>query len=120
MLPSEISCCISELMYELRLPVYFTGYHYLKSAIIDAVLCPDRIPDISSQLLKNVADEFHTDKRHVERAVSKAVSHINSECGTRYITNKILGYETDAYGSAISVKELIALIADQLRIRYQS
>lgn len=115
---AELSAKIRELLYDLKLPSHFTGYNFLKRAIMKTVLCDNKLPDISSHLIAEVAYEFSVDKRHAERAITKAVAFINSECGNEYIMYTILGYEILSDKVYISVKELIALTADQLRIKY--
>lgn len=115
---TELSRLISELFHKLKLPAHFTGYHYLKSAILHTTLRDAKLPDISSRLYLKIAEEFDTNMRHVERAIARAVTHMNNACGKEYILRTILGYEVDASNYTLSVKELIALVSDQLRIQY--
>ena len=114
----ELAAKIDELLYDLNLPSHFVGYYYLKSAILQTVLCKKKLPDISYGLFAKIAKDFNVDKRHVERAITKAVSYIESLSCRKGITQTILGYEIRTPNSPISAKELIALIADQLRIQY--
>lgn len=115
---TELSRLISELFHKLKLPAHFTGYHYLKSAILHTTLRDAKLPDISSRLYLKIAEEFDTNMRHVERAIARAVTHMNNACGKEYILRTILGYEVDAANYTLNVKELIALVSDQLRIQY--
>lgn len=115
---TELSRILSELFHKLKLPAHFTGYHYLKSAILHTTLRESRLPDISSRLYLKIAEEFDTNTRHIERAISRAVTHMNNACGKEYILRTILGYEVDASNYTLSVRELIALVSDQLRLQY--
>ena len=117
---NELSQTVSRLFHELKLPVHFPGYHYLKSAIIMTVLRESKLPDISSRLYQKVAEEFGTNQRHVERAILKAVKHINTSSCKDYIIRTILNYDVDSDNYTLNAKELIALIADQLRLSYTS
>lgn len=115
---TELSRILSELFHKLKLPAHFAGYHYLKSAVIHTTLSKSKLPDISSRLYAKLAEEFDTNVRHIERAIARAVTHVNNACGKEYILRTILGYDVDASNYTICVKELIALISDQLRIQY--
>ena len=89
---------------------------YISLVII--TLSKSKLPDLSSRLYSKLAEEFDTNVRHIERAIARAVTHINNACGKEYILRTILGYDVDASNYTLCVKELIALISDQLRIQY--
>lgn len=76
------------------------------------------IQNISPRLYLKIAEEYDTNQRHIERAIFRAVTHMNNACGKEHILRTILGYEVDASNYTLSAKELIALISDQLRIQY--
>lgn len=114
----ELLRSISELLHKLKLPAHFTGYHYMKSAILHTTLSPNRLPDISVRLYSKIAEEFETNARHIERAIIRAVAHINHSNSKEQILRTILGYDVDSSNYTLSAKELIALISDQLQIKY--
>ena len=109
-----------EILHQLKLPVHFSGYHYMKAAIINTALRETKLPEFSCKMCERIAKEFNTNPRHVERAITKAVRHVNSVCPKDYIFDTILGYSINGYNYSLNAKELIALIADQLRLRYIS
>ena len=115
---TELSRLLSELFHKLKLPAHFTRYHYLKSAVLITALSKNKLPDISPRLYLKIAEEYDTNQRHIERAIFRAVTHMNNACGKEHILRTILGYEVDASNYTLSAKELIALISDQLRIQY--
>ena len=107
-----------EILHKLNLPVHFTGYYYLRSAFIHIATRETKLPDVSCKLYVKIAEEFEATPRHVERAICKAVNHINSVCQKEYIFHTILGYSVNTANYDLNAKELIALIADQLRLNY--
>lgn len=117
-LRTELSLFLSKLLHNLKLPAHLPGYHYIKSAIIIIVLSEEKLPDLSFRLYEKIAQEFNTNKRHVERAIARAVKEINTLCDKEYILRTVLEYDVDPNNYNLNAKELIALIADQLRIKY--
>lgn len=109
-----------EILHSLKLPVHYSAYYYLRSALIRTATRETKLPDVSCKLYAKIAEEFETTPRHVERAICKAVNHINSVCTKEYIFNTILGYSVNTSNYTLNAKELIALIADQLRLNYVS
>jgi len=109
-----------EILHKLMLPVHCSGYYYLRNALIRTALRETKLPDVSCKLYDKIAEEFETNSRHVERAICKAVKHITSVCPKEYILYTILGYNVNASNYVLNAKELIALIADQLRLNYIS
>lgn len=109
-----------EILHQLKLPVHFSGYYYMKAAIINTALRETKLPEISCKMYERIANEFNTNPRHVERAITKAARHVNSVCPKDYILDTILGYSVNGYNYSLNAKELIALIADQLRLKYIS
>ncbi len=111
---------VDELLHKLKLPVHFSGYYFLKSAIIHIAKRETKLPDVSCRLYEKVAKEYNSNSRQVERAILKSVNYINEICTKDYILNTILGYSVDAANYSLNAKELIALIADQLRLNYSN
>lgn len=107
---------VDELLHKFKLPVHFNGYYFLKSAIIHIAKRESKLPDVSCKLYEKVAADFNFNPRQVERAISKSVNYINEVCSKDYILNAILGYSVDTDNYSLNAKELIALIADQLRL----
>ncbi len=117
-LDSKITKDISRLLLQLKLPVHYPGYHYLKSCIYNSVVRKNRLPDSVGLMYEKVAIEFNINKKAVERSIFNAVTHIKNMSNKEYIIDTILNYEIDANNYELNTKELVALIADQLRIRY--
>ena len=109
-----------EILHNLKLPVHYTGYYFFRSALILTATRETKLPDVSCKLYAKIAEEFETTPRQVERAICKAVNHINSVCQKEYIFRTILGYSVNTSNYTLNAKELIALIADQLRLNYIS
>lgn len=109
-----------EILHKLMLPVHCSGYYYLKSAITRTAMRNTKLPDISCRLYSKIAEEFETNPRHVERAICKAVKRITTMCQKEYILYTILEYSINPLNYELNAKELIALIADQLRLNYIS
>ena len=108
---------IDEILHKFKLPVHFNGYYFLKSAVLNTAMRETKLPDISCRLYEKIAKEFNTNTRQIERAILKSVNYINKNCTKDYILNIILGYSVDSLNYSLNAKELIALIADQLRLK---
>ena len=114
----ELFHIIDEILYNLHLPTYFEGYYYIKSAIYLTILSEKWLPDEHSKILTKISDEYGADRRHIERAMTKAVNFINNICDRNYIMHIIAGYEAGINNLPLNTKELVALAADQLKIKY--
>lgn len=108
---------IDELLHKFKLPVHYNGYYYLRSAILKTAMRENKLPDVSCRLYEKIANEFNSNARQIERAVLKSVNYINKVCTKEYILDVILGYRVDTTNYSLNAKELIALIADQLRLK---
>ncbi len=118
--PSEndLSKIISTLLFKLKLPTHFAGYHFLKSCILNTILRKTRLPESTSSMYMRIAEEYNVNSKQVSRAIYKAVCHINNANDKNFIIKTILDYDLDAAEYDLNAKELVTLIADQLRIRY--
>lgn len=116
----DIHLKTDEILHNFKLPVHCAGYYYLRSALVRTATRETKLPDVSCKLYAKIAEEFETTPRHVERAICKAVNHINSVCTKEYIFSTVLGYSVNTSNYTLNAKELIALIADQLRLNYVS
>lgn len=114
----ELSKIVSNLLFRLKLPVHFPGYYYLKSCIMTTIFRQSKLPDPTSVLYSKVANEYNVNPKQVSRAIYKAVCHINNSNDKKYIIKSILDYDIIEINYELNAKELVALIADQLRIRY--
>lgn len=115
---SELTRTISEILHKLKLPTHFPGYYYLKNAILHTTLRDNKLPDISRQLYIKISEEFDTNAKHVERAIARAVTYMTNNSGKENILRIILDYDVDAANYTLTAKEFIALVSDQLRIKY--
>lgn len=115
---AELSKIVSNLLFKLNLPAHYPGYHYFKSCIMNTILRQSKLPDSTSVLYSKVANEYNVSSKQVSRAIYKAVCHINNSNDKKYIIKSILNYDIAETNYELNAKELVALIADQLRIRY--
>lgn len=114
----ELSAIIGKMLLALKLAPHIVGYYYLKSCIIKNTLRESKLPIPIGELYVNIAKEYATTPKKVERGINKAISSINDKCDRDYIFNIILGYEIDSSNFELKTKELVAIISDQLRIHY--
>lgn len=107
-----------EILHKLKLPVHFAGYHYLRAILYNIATRSTKLPEFSCKMYETVAKEYNINPRQVERAINKAIRHITAISSNEYILDVILGYKINSSNYTLNTKELIALIADQLRLNY--
>lgn len=107
-----------EILHKLKLPVHFTGYHYLRTILYNIATRSTKLPEFSCKMYETVAKEYNINPRQVERAINKSIKHITAISSNEYILDVILGYKINSSNYTLNTKELIALIADQLRLNY--
>lgn len=65
-------CMISDFLLKHGLYPHLPGYRYLRSALLHAMADPDFFDNLSRVCYPQLAQEFHTNERCVERAIRHA------------------------------------------------
>ena len=94
------------------------GYHYLRCAIILTLKDIKIINSVTKQLYPAVAEQFDTTASRVERAIRHAIE-VAWDRGDVEVLNAYFGYTVQNSRGKPTNSEFIAMIADQIRLKYQ-
>jgi two-component system response regulator (stage 0 sporulation protein A) len=106
---------ISNLFLAMGIPAHIKGYQYLREAIKLVIETPAMIGGITKELYPAIAHHFGTSSSKVERAIRHAIEVAWSR-GRIDSLNKAFGCEVAQPNDKPTNGELIALIADKLRM----
>lgn len=115
----DLSIRISNILYDLGVPVHIRGYQYLSEAIATAVNNPDALSYVTKELYPSIAKNHQTTPSNVERAIRHAINVTWSRGKTDAI-NKLFGHLMDGNKSKPTNSEFIALIAQKLYLEGRS
>ncbi len=112
----QLEQCLSSMLLKLGIPAHVQGYRFLQEAIRATVVDPMLTSRLMHELYPQVARRCQSTPERVERSIRDAVSQAWHRCNpeeTRRILSRSLssGYEKPTNG------ELIALLAEQLRVK---
>ena len=106
---------ISNLFLGMGIPAHIKGYSYLREGIKLVIAQPTMISGITKELYPAIAHRFDTSSSKVERAIRHAIEVAWSR-GRVDTLNKAFGCEVAQPNDKPTNGELIALIADKLRM----
>lgn len=104
-----IEYTVSSILKQLGIRTKFTGFNYLKTAIVLYYECPEEYSClITKRLYPAVAKTYKVNNSGVEHAIRSAISDIRCP---DIIKEKIIGYISDSYTN----KEFISSIVEYIR-----
>lgn len=106
---------ISQILHKLRVPVHFKGYAYLREAILECIMDPSLVNEITKRLYPQIADKFGTTKHRVERSMRFAIETACAKTQLDYLY-QIMGYTVDEKKGKPTNASFIAKVADQIRL----
>ena len=106
---------ISNLFLGMGIPAHIKGYQYLREGIKLVIAQPGMISGITKELYPAIAHRFGTSSSKVERAIRHAIEVAWSR-GRVDTLNKAFGCDVAQPNDKPTNGELIALIADKLRM----
>ena len=106
---------ISNLFLGMGIPAHIKGYQYLREGIKLVIAQPGMISGITKELYPAIAHRFGTSSSKVERAIRHAIEVAWSR-GRIDTLNKAFGCDVAQPNDKPTNGELIALIADKLRM----
>ena len=113
-----IETMVTGIIHEIGVPAHIKGYQYLREAIIIAVNDMDVINAITKVLYPQVAKTFQTTPSRVERAIRHAIE-VAWDRGDVDTLNSYFGYTIQNSRGKPTNSEFIAMIADNLRLKYK-
>lgn len=116
---TDLEIIVTDLIHHLGVPAHIKGYHYLRTAILEAVQNRQLMDCVTKQLYPSVAEKYDTTSSRVERAIRHAIE-IAWDRGNVEVLNSFFGYTVNTYRGKPTNSEFIALVTDKLRLQYKS
>ena len=109
---------VTKIIHQIGVPAHIKGYQYLRYAIIMAIDDADIINSVTKVLYPSVAKKFGTTTSRVERAIRHAIE-VAWDRGDVDTLNSYFGYTIQNSRGKPTNSEFIAMIADNLRLKYK-
>lgn len=114
----DIETQITKIIHQIGVPAHIKGYQYLRTAILLTVSDSDIINSVTKILYPSVAKKYRTTTSRVERAIRHAIE-VAWDRGDVDTLNSYFGYTIQNNRGKPTNSEFIAMIADNLRLRYK-
>ena len=109
---------VTKIIHQIGVPAHIKGYQYLRYAIIMAINDAEIINSVTKVLYPTVAKKFGTTTSRVERAIRHAIE-VAWDRGDVDTLNSYFGYTIQNSRGKPTNSEFIAMIADNLRLKYK-
>lgn len=110
---------VTDMIHEIGVPAHIKGYQYLRDAIMLSVEDGEMLGSITKILYPTIAKRFQTTASRVERAIRHAIEVAWSR-GKMETLDALFGYTINTGKGKPTNSEFIALIADRIRLMYNS
>ena len=115
---NDIEAQVTKIIHQIGVPAHIKGYQYLRTAIILTVNDSDIINSVTKILYPTVAKKYQTTTSRVERAIRHAIE-VAWDRGDVDVLNSYFGYTIQNNRGKPTNSEFIAMIADNLRLKYR-
>ena len=115
---SDMEAQVTQIIHQIGVPAHIKGYQYLRTAILLTVSDSDIINSVTKILYPSVAKKYSTTTSRVERAIRHAIE-VAWDRGDVDTLNSYFGYTIQNNRGKPTNSEFIAMIADNLRLRYK-
>lgn len=115
---SQIEVVVTDVLHQMGIPAHIKGYHYLREAIILSLRDDEMLESITKLLYPTIAEHFDTTSSRVERAIRHAIETAWDR-GDIDVLNGMFGYTVSVGKGKPTNSEFIALITDNLRLRFR-
>lgn len=115
---SDMEAQVTKLIHQIGVPAHIKGYQYLRCAILMTIADSDIINSVTKVLYPTVAKKFGTTTSRVERAIRHAIE-VAWDRGDVDTLNSFFGYTIQNSRGKPTNSEFIAMIADNLRLKYR-
>ena len=116
--PSDLESQVTEIIHRIGVPAHIKGYQYLRTAIMMTIEDNDLINAVTKVLYPAVAKKYQTTSSRVERAIRHAIE-VAWDRGDVDTLNSYFGYTVQNNRGKPTNSEFIAMIADNLRLKYK-
>lgn len=115
---ADIETQVTQIIHQIGVPAHIKGYQYLRTAILLTVRDSDVINSVTKILYPSVAKKYQTTTSRVERAIRHAIE-VAWDRGDVDTLNGYFGYTVQQGRGKPTNSEFIAMIADNLRLKYK-
>ena len=116
--PVDIETQVTKIIHQIGVPAHIKGYQYLRTAILMTIADNDIINSVTKVLYPSVAKKYSTTTSRVERAIRHAIE-VAWDRGDVDTLNSYFGYTIQNTRGKPTNSEFIAMIADNLRLKYK-
>ena len=114
----DLEAQVTKIIHQIGVPAHIKGYQYLRYAILMTIDDNDVINSVTKVLYPSVAKKFGTTTSRVERAIRHAIE-VAWDRGDVDTLNSYFGYTIQNSRGKPTNSEFIAMIADNLRLKYR-
>jgi two-component system response regulator (stage 0 sporulation protein A) len=114
----DIETQVTKIIHQIGVPAHIKGYQYLRTAILLTIRDSDVINSVTKILYPTVAKKYQTTTSRVERAIRHAIE-VAWDRGDVETLNSYFGYTIQNDRGKPTNSEFIAMIADNLRLKYK-
>ncbi len=114
----DIETQVTQIIHQIGVPAHIKGYQYLRTAILLTIDNSDIINSVTKVLYPTVAKKYSTTTSRVERAIRHAIE-VAWDRGDVDTLNSYFGYTIQNNRGKPTNSEFIAMIADNLRLKYK-
>ena len=114
----DIETQVTKIIHQIGVPAHIKGYQYLRTAILLTIQDSDIINSVTKVLYPSVAKKYATTTSRVERAIRHAIE-VAWDRGDVDTLNSYFGYTIQNSRGKPTNSEFIAMIADNLRLKYK-
>ncbi len=115
---ADIETQVTQIIHQIGVPAHIKGYQYLRTAILLTIDDSDIINSVTKVLYPSVAKKYSTTTSRVERAIRHAIE-VAWDRGDVDTLNSYFGYTIQNNRGKPTNSEFIAMIADNLRLKYK-
>ena len=109
---------VTRIIHQIGVPAHIKGYQYLRTAILMTISDNDVINSVTNVLYPSVAKKYQTTTSRVERAIRHAIE-VAWDRGDVDTLNSYFGYTIQNSRGKPTNSEFIAMIADNMRLKYK-
>jgi two-component system response regulator (stage 0 sporulation protein A) len=114
----DIETQVTQIFHQIGIPAHIKGYQDLRSAILMTIKDNEIINSVTKILYPSVAKKYPTTTSRVERAIRHAIE-VAWDRGDIDTLNYFFGYTIQNNRGKPTNSEFIAMIADNLRLKYK-
>jgi len=117
-LNADLEASVTKIIHQIGVPAHIKGYQYLRTAILMTIEDNEIINSVTKILYPTVAKKYQTTTSRVERAIRHAIE-VAWDRGDVDTLNSYFGYTIQNSRGKPTNSEFIAMIADNLRLKYR-